>query len=93
MEGLGRRHTLVGSLPQWLVFDDERRRAALADSIFAAPTVEEGIRRARADGVGLLFLERGGDAFGLPFDRLLVDWRGRAIFSDADVIVLKVGPA
>lgn len=91
VEGLGERRTLVGSNPRWLVFDDERRRAAIANSIFSASTLDDALARARSANVDYLFIPVTADAYmSLRLSDAVHARDPNIVKSSADVVVLRV---
>ena len=93
MEGLGQRRTLVGSDPRWLVFDDERRRAATSNDILSATNLEEVRRRAACHEADIVFLPLDSDLHpNARADAVAATAAEGRVYANRSVVVIDVRP-
>jgi hypothetical protein len=91
-EGLGRRPTLYASSLTWLNFPDEKRRARLANDIFAPtfPSVD-GLNNACQARVSYVLVAKGWGGFdGQQLVALEARHRGAVVVNNSDAVVLSM---
>ncbi len=93
VEGLGRRPTLPATSLRWLYFEDERRRARVANEIFDVrfPT-PAGLARACAAGADFVLVATAWAGYaGAGLDEVRATHPGAVVFADPDAVVLRTG--
>ena len=91
VEGLARRPTLTATSLRWLYFDDEKRRARVANRIFdlSFPSVE-GMARACAAGADYVLVATSWPGFSRPgLDQVRSADPEAVVFADPDAVVLR----
>ena len=91
VEGLGRRPTLTATSLRWLYFEDERRRARLANAIFdvSFPSTD-GMARACAAGADYVLVATSWPGYSAPgLDLVRAADPGAVVFDDPDSVVFR----
>jgi hypothetical protein len=91
VEGLSERAALSGSHLQWLNFEDERRRARLANALFQSTSFPNAgtLARARAMDVDVIFALKSWPRFkGPQLAKLRRELPASVMYENADVVVL-----
>jgi hypothetical protein len=92
IEGLGERPSFVGSSLKWLNFEDERRRAGVANEIFAAFPTPSAYELARANGIDYLLVPRQWVKYeSTGVDEYALANPGLVVYENPSVRVFAVG--
>jgi len=91
VEGLGRRRTLPATSLRWVYFEDERRRARIANEIFDVSFPSpEGMTRACAAGADYVLVATAWPGYSSPgLDVVRTADPGAVVFADPDAVVLR----
>lgn len=93
VEGISERPTLTGTPLRWLVYPEERDRAARANRIFNLLAVSSpaALDTARSYGVDYVLVARGSTSY-FGVERLLSEWHvGAPVFRNSSAIIVRVG--
>jgi hypothetical protein len=94
VEGLGERRSLTASRLQWLNFEDERRRARIANILFHSTAFpnQGTLRRARHFGVDVLFIVKSWPSFkAAQLEKLRIEVPDVILYENEDVVLVRVG--
>lgn len=95
VEGLARRPTMVGALPQYLNFPEERHRAERTDALFSLTTArpEEVLADAQQLGISYLYIPKTWGGGGTTsVGRLVKTFPSRLVLDDGGSVIIRTSP-